>query len=156
TASCHFTHHLPLARSESFEPLEMLLDNRLFCPLSDVTCDAGLDRIEQALLAERLRQEIDRTCLHRLDRHWNVGMSGQEDDGLRFAPGIQVLLEIEAAQSRQAHVQNQASRALVSLGFNQLLRRGKAGRVQTDRLHQFLDGLAYAFIVVDYENERAI
>src|SRR5262249_15251335 len=138
TALCHFTQDLPLAWRECFEPFQMLLDNRLFRPLSDVALDGGLDRVEQVLLAERLGQEIDRTGLHRLDSHWNVGMSGQEYDRLRFATGVEVLLKIEATQSGQTHVQNQAPRPLVSRGFKQLLRRGKAGGCQTYRLHELL------------------
>src|ERR1700754_4756285 len=112
----------------------MLLDNRLFRPPSDVALDGGLDCIEQALVAKRLRKKIDRTGLDRLDGHWNVGVSGNKYDWLRFATGIQVPLEIEATQSRQAHVQHQASRPLVSLGLKQLLRGAKAGGIQTYRL----------------------
>jgi hypothetical protein len=113
----------------------VLPDNRLFRPPSDVAFNGGLDCIEQALVAKRLRKKIDRAGLDRLDRHWNVGVSGDKYDWLRFAAGVQMPLEIEATQARQAHVQHQASRLFVSLRLKQLLRRAKAGGIQTHRLH---------------------
>src|SRR5262245_62022131 len=113
----HFSQNLTFACGEGVEPLEMLLHNPLFYAPGDIALDRGFDRIEQALVAERLRKEINRTGLHRLDRHWNVGVSGEKYDWLRFATDIEVSLEIEATQSRQTHVQDQASGPLVGLGF---------------------------------------
>jgi hypothetical protein len=41
---------------------------------SAISREAQLNRIQQVLIAERLGQELDRTFLHRLNGHRNVGV----------------------------------------------------------------------------------
>ena len=47
---------------------------------SAVAREALLNRVEQGLIAEWLGQELDRAALHRLHRHRDVAMAGDEHD----------------------------------------------------------------------------
>src|SRR5262245_8835960 len=120
-ALCHFTQRLPLACGESFKPLYMLLDGLRRCALCQISCDPGGDRIEQALVADRLRQKIDGAALHGLNAHWNIAMTSKEHDRLHVTARDQVPLKIESTEPGQTHVQNQAAGSFVERRFEQLL-----------------------------------
>jgi hypothetical protein len=49
--------------------------------------EAQLDRVEQVLVAQRLGHELDGTALHRLDRHRDIAVAGDEDDR-QAKPGL--------------------------------------------------------------------
>ena len=68
-----------------------------------------LNRFKQILLSERLCQEFDRATLHRLHRHWNVTMSGNEDDWQLSFGTCQFALQFESALAGKPHVKHQAS-----------------------------------------------
>src|SRR5262249_30291877 len=77
-----------------------------------VALDPASNGVEQILLAERLRQELDGAGLHGADRHWNVAVAGEEDDrqlGLRVG---ELALQIEPAEPREPHIQHEASRRI--------------------------------------------
>src|SRR3546814_2680310 len=68
---------------------------------SDV-CSSDLYGIEQGLIADRLGQKIDRAGFHRLHRHGDVAVPGQEDDGFGNTRRGQMLLEVEPARARHS------------------------------------------------------
>src|SRR6202011_5800495 len=62
------------------------------------------DCIEQVLVAKGLRQELDGTTLHRLHRHRDIAVTGDEDDRDLCVRPREFALKIETALSRQSHI----------------------------------------------------
>src|SRR6185369_16566979 len=107
-------HHVPLARRQrgvaSAERRELL-------PLltgGAIAFDGLANRIEQILLAKRLREELDRPGLHGPDRHGDVAVAGEEDDRQGRVGAGELSLQVEAAQPREAHVEDKTSRRIDS------------------------------------------
>jgi hypothetical protein len=69
-----------------------------------------VDGIEQFLVAERLRQEINRAGFHRPHTYWNVAMTGDKDDGNPDTGIGQLALKIQTADSGKSDVKNQTWR----------------------------------------------
>ena len=69
----------------------------------------ALHAIEQFLVAKRLLQEIEGAVLHGFDRHRDVAVAGDEDDRDRRAAQVQLVLHLEPAHARHAHVEHQAA-----------------------------------------------
>jgi hypothetical protein len=93
-------HDLTLALRQRFVPASQLAQ---LCPLLScrtVTINRLLNGVEELLVAKRFREEVHRAGLQGLDRHWNITMSGDENDLDRWIHVGQLALEIEAAQSR--------------------------------------------------------
>ncbi|BCG94145.1 hypothetical protein MesoLj131a_30090 [Mesorhizobium sp. 131-2-1] len=61
------------------------------------------------------------------------------------------MLEIEAAQTRHAHIEDKASRAIWKLCIQHCLGRRERYRFNTDRIQQLLQGVA-DFCVIIHEN----
>ena len=68
------------------------------------------DGVQQHLVAEWLRQELDGSRLHGLDRHRHVAVAGDEDDRHVDPVGGDALLQIETVEVRKIDVQHQAAR----------------------------------------------
>src|SRR5262249_42920208 len=73
-----------------------------------VALDRGRDGIQKILIAKRFWQEIDGARFHRPHHHGDIAMSGNEYDRNPHIGLHQLRLEVEPAQSRQAHVEHQA------------------------------------------------
>jgi hypothetical protein len=103
--TCHDErHHLVLARRKRLVPPTPLGQ---LCPL--ISCRAVarnrlLNGVEELLVTKRFREEVHRAGLQRLHCHWNITMTGDENDLDRWIHFGQLALEIEAAQSREPHV----------------------------------------------------
>jgi hypothetical protein len=52
--------------------------------LRAISSEALLNSVQQVLLAERLGQKLDRSRLYRLDGHWGIAISGDENVGIRM------------------------------------------------------------------------
>src|SRR4029077_13263222 len=71
-------------------------------------------RIEQVLLAKGLGEELDSARLHRLHRHGNVAVAGDEDDGHPEVRFLQLRLKVQPAHARQAYVEYETARRVRS------------------------------------------
>jgi hypothetical protein len=78
-------------------------------------------------------------------------VSCNEDDRNTCTFLREFALEVEAAQSRHAYVEYQAGGDVGTTAFQKLLPRRKRHCSETQRHYETLQGLAYRFIVVDYE-----
>ena len=71
--------------------------------------DGAANGVQQHIVLERLRQELDRSRLHRLHAHRHVTVAGDEDDR-HVGPLGELLLQLETVESWQRHVEHQAAR----------------------------------------------
>ena len=62
-----------------------------------ISREAMLNGVQQVSIAERLAQEPERSTLYRLDRHWDVAVSDDEDDRNPKVRGGELSLKIETA-----------------------------------------------------------
>src|SRR5258708_6092001 len=90
-----------------------------------IALDRVSNGVEQVLLAERLRQKLHRTGFHGPDRHGDVAVAGEEDDRQRRVRLGKLLLEIQPAQPRQAHVEHETARRVGATGTQECLRAGE-------------------------------
>src|SRR5262249_53842377 len=97
-------HDLTLALRQGFVPPSQPRQIRPLTSCRAVTINRPLNRVKQLLITKRFREEVHRTGLQGLHRHWNVTMSGDEDDWDRWIRISKFPLKIEAAQSRESHV----------------------------------------------------
>src|SRR5262249_54449430 len=78
-AACNHTEHdFALALRQSFKASAQLMHRALVLDTSAILVYAGIDGIQQLLLAKRLGQKLDGPPLHRLHRHGYVAVSRDE------------------------------------------------------------------------------
>lgn len=75
-----------------------------------VAIDGCSNGVQSVLITERLGQEIYSAMLHCSHRHRNITMTDAQNDRQRIAEICQLLLEIEPAHPRQAHIEHDASK----------------------------------------------
>src|SRR5882672_1420069 len=117
-----------------------------------VAIDRASNGVEQLLLAERLRQELDRAGLHRPHRHGDVAVAGEEDDrhlGVRLD---ELALQIQPTQPREAHVEYEASRRVETTGVQERPRARKYLDLESHRCDEPAQRVTYRRIVVDDED----
>src|ERR1700688_2509065 len=73
--------------------------------------DGVPDRVQQHVVAEWLRQELDSARLHGLHRHRHVTVTGDEDDRHVNPIDSNALLQIETIEVRKSNVKDQAARS---------------------------------------------
>src|SRR3546814_4390475 len=88
-----------------FRSFDLFMDDLRIGTLGNVAFDPRGYGIEQGLIADRLGQKIDRAGFHRLHRHGDVAVPGQEDDGFGNTRRGQMLLEVEPARARHSYVE---------------------------------------------------
>src|SRR5215469_12024162 len=87
--------------------IKALAKFRYFPPLLAclaIVGDRSLNCVEQILSTEGLGQKLHRPCLHRLYRHGDVAMAGDEDDGNVDVRSAQFTLQIQSAEARKPNV----------------------------------------------------
>src|SRR4029077_4243719 len=107
----HESHNLPLSCGQIVIAFLQFVHLGLLLSRGAVTLEGLLNRVQEILVPERFRQKFHGTRLQRLDRHRNVAMGRNEDDGNLHADLRQVALEIESTQLRQSYVENQTTGA---------------------------------------------
>ena len=133
----HFMQNLTLAWRQRFNALDVALDDHGIRPPLGIHRNTRDDGVKQRLVPHRLSEKVHGAGLHRLDSHRDVAMPGKEDDGFGVAVFRKMLLQIEAARSWHAHVEDQAAGAVQNVGVDQLAGRGKANWLETRRQDQF-------------------
>src|SRR4029450_5648157 len=129
-------HDLSLTGAERVEALSERTQGLITLPTGPITSKAGLDGIEEVLITERFREELDRTALHRLHGHRNVAVRCDENDSELPVRRSELALKLETASSRQSHVQHQTGRAVRRIGLEKIRNRRKLLGVQADRPQQ--------------------
>src|SRR5580658_9870069 len=81
----------------------------LFLAPDASSSERPLDRIKEILMPEWLGQKLNRSRLHGPDRHRNVCMSREKNNGDTYSPSFQFVLKIKAADTGKPHIQNQAT-----------------------------------------------
>jgi hypothetical protein len=80
------------------------------------------DSVEQGLVVERFREEVDRPGFHGAHRHRNVAMTGEENNGHRHLALRQFLLQLQPTQARELDIEHQTARAVWTLASQKLVR----------------------------------
>src|SRR5437016_801726 len=138
-----------LARGKRFIAVQQLFQVHSLLPRPMVPFDRGLNCIQKILVAKRFGEELDRTSLHGLHRHWDVSMPGDEDDGYWSIVRGELVLKIEPTQTGKTHIRYKAARCVWALAFQELLCCSEGSDIQPDRAEQVLERLLYRNIVID-------
>src|SRR3546814_8895231 len=64
-----------------------------------IALDPFYYRVQQGLIANRLGKKVDRSGLHRLHRHRDIAVAGEEDDRFDYAGRGQISLQIQDRKS---------------------------------------------------------
>src|SRR5215469_12068574 len=80
--------------------------------VSAVASETDLDRIDELLITERLREKLYGTALHRLHGHRDVAVSRYEDDWEISVCLHKLALKLKSASTGQSHIQHQANRTV--------------------------------------------
>ena len=118
-------HHSPLTRGQHIEALSQRGQLTCVLPHCPIACEAELNRIEQILISEWLGQELDRTSFHRLDRHGDVRVPGDENDREVNVRRREIPLKIKTAAPGQSYIEYQARRSVWALGLQEFWHRSQ-------------------------------
>src|SRR5205823_3259623 len=100
-------HHVPFARGQGVVPATKLGELLPLRSGDAITVDRVSNGVEEILLAKRLRQKLDRTGFHGPNGHGDVAVTSEKDDGQRRVRFGELPLKLEAAQPREAHVEDE-------------------------------------------------
>src|SRR5262245_24404079 len=109
TSRC-LNHDLALAGAQRLKTLPKHTRHILTLSTGTIASETGLDRVEEFLITERLREELYCTALHRLHGHRNVGMRRDKNDWKLPVRGGKIALKLETALPRHSNVEHHASR----------------------------------------------
>src|ERR1700733_4493490 len=99
-------------------------------------------------MTERLGQEFHSPGFHRFHGHWNISMTGNEDDWNMNTRVSQLALEVQAVHSRKSHVQNKATGRVRTGEKQKFLSCPEAFRSKAHRHTQTLNGRTHSRIVI--------
>ena len=125
TARQHQLEHLALALRQRIEISPDFRDGALIVAMGAVPCDRQMDRVQQLLVTDRLGQELNRPGLHGPNRHRNIGMTADENNGQMHVRLDQAVVKLQSAPPRQSDVENEAPRAARSAVVEKFLNRRK-------------------------------
>ena len=145
---------LVLLRREGADPRLEFLQFLTLCLLLPASINGPVDGVEQVLLVEGLLEEVQGACLHGAHAHRDRAVAGDKDDGQLDARHGQFILQLETADFRHPHIENQASRFLPVTGLQKLRGGGKGFCREAHGLNEPLQGPPDGRIVVDDENDR--
>ncbi len=153
-AAGHHVEHLALAWRERFESLAdhgPLLEHGA---VGAVLLQRALNTVDQVLVAEGLLQEVERTGLHGLHRHRHIAVAGNENDRDHRAQPVELLLQLQAAHFRHAHVQHQAARLSGVVVLQEFAGRSQCRGHQPDGLQQQAQRAPDSLVIVNDEDHR--
>src|SRR6266851_3856273 len=105
----HQAHDLTLACGKRLVALSQFAKLTLPLEHNPIAIQSLVDRIQQVLVPKGLGQELNRSGFHRLHCHWNIPMTGDEDNGNADARVSQLALKVQTIDTRKSHVQNKAT-----------------------------------------------
>jgi hypothetical protein len=106
------------------------------------------DVVEERLFAERLPEEVDRSRFHGAILHLLAAVGADEDDGNHRIGRGEPALQIEAADTGQFHVENEAARGPIAT-LEELFSRSKRVDAQARRSNQTPQRPPDRLVVVD-------
>ncbi len=116
---------------------------RLVSKCSLAALDGVPDGAQQHVVAEWLRQELDSSRLHRLDRHRHVAVTRDEDDRHVNPIDSDALLQIETIEVRKSNVKDQAARSQDSWARQEFLSGRERLRLPARAADQRFERLAH-------------
>src|SRR4029077_13946936 len=105
-------HHVTLTRGQAFVPFLQFRHLIALTARQLVALQGLLNRVQKLLMPEWFRQELKSTRLHGLYGRGNIPVRDDENDGDIDTRFDQLLLGLESAHSRKAHIQHQATRKI--------------------------------------------
>src|SRR6202140_4392220 len=113
-------HDLALPGAQRLEAFPERGQSFLILPPSAITIEADLNGVEELLITERLRKELNGTTLHCLHRHRDVAVPGDEDDWEFPIRRNELALKIKTALPRQSDVEDQTGGAIQRIGLEKV------------------------------------
>src|ERR1700686_1979727 len=113
-------HDLALPGAQRLEAFPEGGQSFLILPPSAITREAELNGVEELLITERLRKELNGTALHRLYRHRDVAVPCDEDDWELPVRRGEPALKVKTALPWQSYVEDQASWAIRRIGLEKV------------------------------------
>ena len=111
------------------------------------------DGAQQHVVAEWLRQELDRSRLHGLDRHRHVAVARDEDDRHVSPIDGDALLQVETVEARKRNVKHQAARNKGSWAGEEFLCGRECLRLPAFAADQQFQRFAHRDVVVNNEHD---
>src|SRR6202521_1253317 len=142
-------HDLALPGAQRLEALPEGGHSFLFLPSSAITREAEPNGVEELLITERLRKELNGTALHRLHRHRDVAVPCDEDDWEFPVRRGELALKIKTALPRQPDVEDQAGGAIRRIGLEKVGNGRKEVSIQAERSQQTPNRCAKVRIVIN-------
>jgi len=149
-------HDLALARRQRFVPPSQLDQLRPVISYRTVAINRLLNGVEKLLVTKGFREKVHRPRLQGLHRHGDITMSGDEHDLDRWIRRGKLALKVEAAQSRESHVEDEAARCVGALGSQEFLGRPERLRSEAYRTEKPRKGFTHRRVIVDDEDHRVI
>src|ERR1700730_11900548 len=118
--------------------------------------NTSLDGVEQILVAEWLRQELNRARLHCPHGHRDVAVGGDKDNRPRLSRLDQLALQVQAALPGHANVQNDAAGGILQRSAPELLSRRKRAHLKVNRAYEAIEGFANRLVVIDDNDDRFV
>src|SRR4029077_14987762 len=109
-------HDLALPGAQRLEAFPEGGQSFLIRPPSAITREAEPNGVEEILITERLRKELNGTALHRLHRHRDVAVPSDEDDRQFPVRRGELALKVKTASPGQPDVEDQAGGAIRRIG----------------------------------------
>src|SRR6516162_2476455 len=139
----HSCHHFALARGERSKASMNGFRGGPLLASRAVSIQRLLNRIEEILVAERLRQKLERPCFHGTHAHRDVTVTGNEDNRNCHTGFVQSSLQIKPALSRHPHVEYEATSDIRPLTPQEILSRSKKLDAKPDRPNKVPQRLAH-------------
>src|SRR5258707_4758575 len=105
-------HDLVLLGAQRLEAFPEGGQSSFILPPNTIASEAELNGVEELLITERLRKELNGATLHRLHRHRDVAVPCDEDDWELPVRGGELALKIKTALPGQPDVEDQAGGAI--------------------------------------------
>jgi len=109
--------------------------------------------IQDILITERFRQEVDGSSFHCLDRHRNVAVTRHKDDRDANIRLSQFGLKVETADPRQPNIEDQAACNIGHLDLRKFAGRTEQLDPQAYRSEKTAESRAHRYVVVDDEDD---
>ena len=118
---------------------------------------AKRNRIKEVLITKRLRQKLDCPAFHRLDRHGNIAIAGNEDDRqLPLGSMRELALQIESTFPRHPDIEDQTNGAFPQIHLHELSDRRKQLALDAEGPTEPSQCFSYVRIIIDDNHARGL
>src|SRR5882672_4214085 len=152
----HQRQQFSLTRGQRFKAFSQRCNFRLLLTCGTVAFQGDLNRIQQILIAEWFRQELDGPRFHCPHRHRDIAVGGDKYDWNANISCGQLALEIKPADARQSDIEDEAANNILMPAVHEFSGRPKQFYVQTHRLYQAFDRTTNRGIIVNHENDGSL